>query len=215
MRYLLGLIWVAFIAYALFMAPGNSPGNDPIFKELLTLQSEEPWLLSVFTWLGIFPAVYACILLRRSVKVREDRGVPAWPFVLFSFGLGAFALLPYFAWSSPFRKKVTYDPLPSAERSRTGISRVASHKLTHLILLILTLGTACYAVMQGNPEHFAEAFNQSSFVHIMTIDFGVLTLLSAYALFRDARTNGRTTNWAWGGLLPLVGPLLYLLTERK
>jgi hypothetical protein len=215
MKYVLGLLWVAFIAYALFMAPGNSPGNDPIFKELLTFQSEEPWLLTVFSWLGIFPAVYACILLRKSIRVREDRRVPAWPFVLFSFGLGAFALLPYYALSSPFQKGVSSDHWPSAERPKSGISRVASHKLTHLILLILTLGSACYAMIQGNPERLAEAFNQSSFVHIMTIDFGVLTLLSTMAISRDARVNGRTTYWAWAGLLPIAGPLLYLLMERK
>ncbi|MCM3132067.1 hypothetical protein M3629_04680 [Paenibacillus polysaccharolyticus] len=214
MRYMLGLLWVAFIAYALFMAPGNSPGNDPIFKELLTLQSKEPWLLTVFSWLGIFPAVYACILLRKSVTASKGQRIPAWPFVLFSFGLGAFALLPYFALVAPSRIGI-HEPVPTVKQSKRGVPRLASHKLTHLILLLLTLGSALYALTEGNPDRFVDAFYQSSFVHIMTIDFAVLTLLSMYAIFRDARANGRTTSWAWAGLLPLAGPLLYLLTERK
>nr|WP_154983869.1 hypothetical protein [Paenibacillus xylanexedens] len=214
MRYMFGLVWVAFIAYALFMAPGNSPVNDPIFKELLTLQSREPWLLTVFSWLGIFPAVYACILLRKSMTASKRQRMPAWPFVLFSFGLGAFALLPYFALISPSPTDV-HDPDSSVKQSKRGVSRVASHKLTHLILLLLTLGSALYALIEGNSERFVDAFYQSSFVHIMTIDFIVLTLLSTYAIYRDARVNGRTTNWAWAGLLPLAGPLLYLLLERK
>jgi hypothetical protein len=92
---------------------------------------------------------------------------------------------------------------------------VASHRLTHLILLLLTLGAALYALLLGNPERFEQTFNESSFVHIMTIDFVVLTLLSTIATFRDAKVNGRASNWAWAGLLPLAGPILYLLTERK
>lgn len=225
MRYSLGLLWLIFIVYALFMAPGNSPGNDPVFKGLLTLQSKEAWLLTVFSWLGIFPAVYACLLLRNSVKAggREGkRSVPAWPFVLFSFGLGAFALLPYYAWvwTFPVRTGSAYQvnnhlPMPSADSSKTGVARVAASKLTHLVLLLLTLGLAVYAITQGNPEHYAEAFNQSSFVHIMTIDLGVLTLLSTLAIFQDARDNGRAAYWAWLGLLPLAGPLIYLLTESE
>jgi hypothetical protein len=211
---MLGLLWVAFIAYALFMAPGNSPANDPIFKELLTLQSREPWLLTVFSWLGIFPAVFACILLRKSKVASKGQRIPAWPFVLFSFGLGAFALLPYFALISPSRTGM-HDPAQSVKQSKRGVSRVVSHKLTHLILLFLTIGSALYALTEGNPDRFMDAFYQSSFVHIMTIDFVVLTLLSAYAIFRDARVNGRTRSWAWVGLLPLAGPLLYLITERK
>lgn len=214
MRYMLGLLWVAFIAYALFMAPGNSPANDPIFKDLLTLQSREPWLLTVFSWLGIFPVVFTCLLLRKSVTTLKGQRIPAWPFVLFSFGLGAFALLPYFALISPSRTGI-HDRVPSVKQSKRGVSRVASHKLTHLILLLLTLGSALYALTEGNLDRFVDAFYQSSFVHIMTIDFVVLTLLSMYAIFRDARVNGRTSSWAWAGLLPLAGPLVYLLTERK
>lgn len=216
MGYLLGLLWIAFIAYSLFMAPGQSPGSDPIFKELLTLRSDEPWLLTVFSWLGIFPAVYACLLLRKSVEARENERTPAWPFVLFSFGLGAFALLPYYAWNSNLPKRHTYNDVPSAkQQSKPSISRVTAHKLTHSVLLVLTLGTAYYAITKGNTERFVEAFNQSSFVHIMTIDFVVLTLLSTLAIFRDTRHTGRTAYWTWAGLVPLVGPIMYLLTERR
>lgn len=109
MRWILGLVWIAFIAYALLLAPGQSPGSDPIFKELITMQSKEPWLLTVFSWLGIFPAMYASMLLRTSVKERGR--VPAWPFVILSFGLGAFALLPYYAWSSSSNRSSGYTSL--------------------------------------------------------------------------------------------------------
>ncbi|WFR61765.1 PLDc N-terminal domain-containing protein [Paenibacillus amylolyticus] len=214
MRWILGLVWIAFIAYALLLAPGQSPGSDPIFQELITMQSKEPWLLTVFSWLGIFPAVYACMLLRTSVKARGAR-VPAWPFVLLSFGLGAFALLPYYVWSSSANRTSGYASLHFGRQRESGIARVAAHKLTHVVLLLLTLGTACYALMQGHPDVYMDAFKHSSFVHIMTIDFVLLTLLSVIAIYRDARSSRRSPAWAVAGIIPIVGLLLYLLTLRK
>ncbi|MDT9718668.1 hypothetical protein QVE09_07130 [Paenibacillus sp. ClWae2A] len=214
MRWILGLVWIAFIAYALFLAPGQSPGSDPIFKELITMQSKEPWLLTVFSWLGIFPAVYACMLLRTSVKERGGR-VPAWPFVILSFGLGAFALLPYYAWSSSANRSSGYTSLHFGRQRESGIGRVVAHKLTHVILLLLTLGTAFYAMTQGHPDVFMEAFNQSAFVHIMTIDFVLLTLLSMIAIYRDTEVSRRSAAWTAAGIIPIVGPLIYLLTLRR
>ncbi|WP_458461079.1 hypothetical protein [Paenibacillus sp.] len=214
MRWILGLTWVLFIAYALLLAPGQSPGSDPIFKDLITLQSKEPWLLTVFSWLGIFPAVYACMLLRSSAKERSGR-LPAWPFVLLSFGLGAFVLLPYYAWSSSGNRSSGYASLHFGRQRESGIGRVAAHKLTHVVLLLLTLGAAFYAVTQGHPDVFMESFKQSSFVHIMTIDFVLLTLLSMLAIYRDAKASRRSPVWAAAGIIPIVGPLIYLLTLRR
>lgn len=213
MRWILGLVWIAFIAYALLLAPGQSPGSDPIFKELITMQSKEPWLLTVFSWLGIFPAVYACMLLRTSVKGRGR--VPAWPFVILSFGLGAFALLPYYAWSSSANRASGYGRLHFGRQRESGIGRVAAHKLTNVVLLLLTLGTAFYAVTQGHPDVYMEAFNQSAFVHIMTIDFVLLTLLSMIAIYRDTEVSRRSAAWTAAGIIPIVGPLIYLLTLRR
>jgi hypothetical protein len=214
MRWILALIWLAFIAYAWFWVPGQPLGSDPVFKELVTLQSKEPWLLTVFSWLGIYPSIFACLLLRRSGKARRSR-VPAWTFVLLSFGLGAFALLPFFAWSSQTRRGSGYEQLSFGSQRESGIGRVATHKLTHVVLLLLTLGTGFYAVTQGNPDVYMDAFRASSFVHIMTIDFVILTLLSVIALFRDASDNRRSRGWAAAGLIPLIGPLIYLMTARR
>lgn len=214
MRWILALIWVAFIAYAWFWVSGQPLGSDPVFEELVTLQSKEPWLLTVFSWLGIYPAIFACLLLRSSGKGRGSH-VPAWPFVLLSFGLGAFALLPYFAWSSQTHRGSGYEHLSFGNQRESGIGRVAANKLTHVILLLLTLGTGYYAVTQGHPDVYMEAFMDSSFVHIMTIDFVILTLLSVIVLFRDASDSRRSRGWAVAGVIPLIGPLIYLMTSRR
>lgn len=213
MKWILGMIWLAFLAYVWIWAHGKPIGSDPVFKELITLQSKEAWLMTVFSWLGIFPAIFACLLLKTPANERGSR-VPVWPFVLLSFGLGAFALLPYFAWSSPKRSRRGTEHHHFGYR-RSIIGRIAGHKLTHGILLLLTLGTACYGFIQGHPAVYMEAFRQSSFVHIMTIDFVVLTLLSVIAIYRDAVFSRRSRIWALTGLVPLIGPIVYLVVDRR
>jgi len=214
LKWILGIIWLAFVAYAWVWAPGKPLGSDPVFKELITLQSKEAWLMTVFSWLGIFPAVFACLLLNTPANERGSR-IPVWPFVLLSFGLGAFALIPYFALSSPRRSRSGHEHPHFGYRRNSGVGRIAGHKLTHGILLLLTLGTTLYGFTQGHLAVYMEAFRQSSFVHIMTIDFVVLTLLSVLAIHRDAVFSRRSRMWAVIGVIPLVGPLVYLVVDRN
>lgn len=53
---------------------------------------------SVFNIIGIYTFVYQCLLIPGG---RSANNIPAWPFVVLSYGLGAFALLPYMALWSP------------------------------------------------------------------------------------------------------------------
>ncbi|ANF96706.1 hypothetical protein [Paenibacillus bovis] len=62
MKYVLLLVWIGFIGYALLLSP-DMPGPDPYLKSLITLQSDEPSLLAMFTLLGLFPLFYAGLLL--------------------------------------------------------------------------------------------------------------------------------------------------------
>ena len=47
----------------------------------------------LFNLMGLWPVVYASLALSDG----RDQAVSAWPFVVGSFGLGAFALMPYLA----------------------------------------------------------------------------------------------------------------------
>ena len=53
-----------------------------------------PVFFSLFNMMGVYPAVYAALLVPGG---RSAGGLPAWPFITGSFFLGAFALLPYMA----------------------------------------------------------------------------------------------------------------------
>ncbi len=205
MRYILLIVWLAFIGYATGFTP-SSPGPDPYLKSLLTLQSDEPSLMAMFTLLGLFPLSYACLLLRT-----DNRRVPAWPFVIGSFALGAFALLPYFILTASGHLAERREHI----RTVSSIRRSTEGAATHWILLLLTVAVIAYGWIGGHSEVYAQAFNSSSFVHTMTIDFVVLTLLSVYAISRDQRIEHHSHAMMWLGLIPVVGILIYVWRTRE
>ncbi|MFD1888169.1 hypothetical protein [Paenibacillus wenxiniae] len=205
MRYILLVIWLAFIGYALFFTP-DTGGADPYLRSLLTLQSKEPSLMAMFSLLGLYPLSYACLLLRG-----DDRRVPAWPFVLGSFALGAFALLPYFILTASGRWAEHRPRIRTARSIRGSVEGAA----THWILLLITVGVIAYGWIGGHSVAYAQAFNSSSFVHTMTIDFVVLTLLSVYAIHQDQRVTRQPAGIMWIGLIPVIGLLLYVWRTRE
>ncbi|NGZ75274.1 hypothetical protein [Saccharibacillus alkalitolerans] len=202
-RALLLVVWLAFIVYALFFAPGAGGGEDPWFVPLLTLQAVEPSLLAMFTLLGLFPLTYACLLLRH-----DDRVVPAWPFVLLSFALGVFALLPYYILTSH-----THAGSHTLRLSES-IRRTAESQVTHAILFVLTLVVMGWGFLAGDLGVYAEAFRTSRFVNVMTIDFALLTLLSVYAIYTGSRRRSMPQAMALLGLIPILGLLLYIWMTR-
>ena len=54
----------------------------------------------MFNIIGLYTFFFQCLLIPGG---RSANKVPAWPFVVLSFGLGAFALLPYMALWRPDR----------------------------------------------------------------------------------------------------------------
>ena len=202
-RVLLLVVWLAFIVYALFFAPGAGGGEDPWLRSLLRLQSDEPSLMAMFTLLGLFPLTFACMLLRH-----DDRKVPAWPFVLLSFALGVFALLPYYMLTSATHAGSHDLRLPEKLR------RTAEWSVTHAILFVLTLSVMVWGLALGDLNVYAEAFRTSHFVHVMTIDFGLLTLLSVYAIYTGSRRRSLPQAMALLGLIPILGLLVYVWMTR-
>ncbi|MFD2671473.1 hypothetical protein [Marinicrinis sediminis] len=198
MRLFMFIIWILFIGYAWLMAPGHRGGEDEIMQKLLTLQHDEPSLLAMFSLLGLYPMAFAFLLLRND---RADK--PAWPFSLGAFVLGAFALIPYY-FMNDFRRMGHRNRLPHKH------TLLLKHPFLLLILMIGTMGVFIYGFAAGNLAVYQEAFQQSQFVHVMTVDFAVLTLLSMYAIHVDQRLRATRSRLWWLGLFPIIGLLLYL-----
>ncbi len=198
MRFLLFLIWLAFIGYAVMYAPGQSGFDDSIMMELFKLQSDEPLLIAVFSLLGVFPVAYCLILLR------ADRySTPALPFALGSFVLGGFALLPYYFTVSLSPRRTN--------RTSANWYYFLTNRFTIFLVLLIAIGLIVYGLTLGNWSVYFEAFQQSHFVHVMTIDLVVMSFLSVIAIRKDRVIPYPNRLIPLIGLIPVVGLLIYTL----
>lgn len=193
------IIWLLLIAYAVFLAPGTG-ANNPIIPQLLSGDwgAIDPLVLAVFNSLGIFPLVFLTLLL-----LNDEQRWPAWPFALLSFGIGAFALLPYYAFGIRKPEKRLRTPRWLVRFLRTRF---------WLIVLIVMWAGNWLTLLQGfSFTDYADAFFASSLVSVMTVDWFVLYGLSVYTVHRfypDAHSKGL----AW---IPIIGPVLVLLMNRE
>lgn len=193
------LIWLLLIGYAIFLAPGTG-ANNPVIPQLLSGDwgAIDPLVLAVFNSLGLFPLVFLTLLL-----LNDRMRWPAWPFALLSFGIGAFSLLPYYAFGlrKPEKKLRTPRWLVRFLRSRFWL----------IVLIVMWTGNWLTLLQGFSFADYADSFFASSLVSVMTVDWFVLYGLSVYTVHRfypDARYKGL----AW---IPIVGPVIVLLMNRE
>lgn len=194
------IIWILLIGYAVFFAPGRGNASDPVLSEVFqgNWAAIDPLVLTVFNSLGIFPLVFLTLLLRND-KMRW----PAWPFSLVSFALGAFSLLPYFAFGNrpPERELRTPRWLLKMLQSNTWLA----------FLIVITIANLITLQNGISLDAYRETFNQSHLVSVMTVDWFVLWGLSVYAVYHfypEARMKPLA-------FLPILGPPLVLLLNPR
>jgi len=200
-KIILAILWFGFIVYAFFLAPPNQPDTF----ELITKMSLGEWqginslIISLFNLMGIWPAVYACILFAdgRGQRLR------AFPFVLGSFAVGAFSLLPYLI----FRQ-----PNPQFSGSKDWLLKIWDSRITAIVLLIGALILLIFGFFQGNWQDFIQQWKSDRFIHVMSLDFCLLSLLFPLLVQDDLKRREMKTSWLFTGItvFPLLGPLIYL-----
>lgn len=200
-KLIFGIIWLSFTSYAFLFAPPNQPDTLDLIINLSTgnLQGINTLIVSLFNLMGILPAIYACFLL---VDGREQK-LPAWIFVLGSFGVGAFALLPYLA-------------LRETNTIWTGkqnlLIKIVESKITGIILTIGTLILVFWGINNGDWSDFATQWHNSKFIHVMSLDFCLLCLLLPVVVKDDLPKRGikNPAILVIISLIPLLGTLVYL-----
>lgn len=220
--------WISFIAYAFLLAPtGDAEIQQTMIKALIApppWDGANPIFASLFILLGVWPAVYAALLLPLKPITQK---LPAWPFVAASFGLGAFGLTPYLALTS-------YAPGPT--ESESGAARFFGSAGMGIFLLANTVALLLFALgvfapndLNGGSDYpvdvifytylrqFGELFSSLKLVNVPSCDFLALWALSSKPLLEDMRRRG----WYRGGafdlalfvsfmLAPLVGACAWL-----
>ncbi len=199
-KFILGFLWVGFLSYALLLAPPDQPDTFELIKNLSTGQWQgiNPLVIALFNIMGIWPLAYSAILF---IDGRGQK-IPAWLFASASFGLGAFALLPYLALRESNQQFVGKKNL---------FLKLLDSRVTGILL---TLGAAFLVgySLNGNWGNFVQQFQTNRFIHVMSLDFCLLSLLFSTILGDDiARRGWQNSQLFWlFAVIPLFGPLLYL-----
>lgn len=204
----------ALIYYAAAIAPAQTPYRDQYFIEkLVGLRSNDGFVINTILWceffiMGLWPVVYSALLLPSARN--QKSGPPAWPFLTLSFGVGAFALLPYFGLWQPPPPKVT-----KAELSKFPLN-LLENKLVAYGALLSGLGLLVTAGLAGEAQwtEMYQYVRESRFINVMSVDFLTLSTLAPFWVYNDMSTRRWLDKGSWllpVSLVPYLGPALYLV----
>lgn len=197
----LGCLWLAFLGYAFLFAPPNQPETMDLIVRLSSgdWANINPLITALFNLMGILPLMYGAILFL------DGRGqqLPAWLFSIGSFFAGAFALLPYLA----LRQEN-----PQFIGTKNWWLRWQDSRVLGGLILIGTVTLLVYGVTQGDWHDFVVQFGQDRFIHVMSLDFCLLSLLLPTLVRDDMARRGLDQAWLfWAiALIPLLGMAVYL-----
>ena len=203
--------FAAFVAYAALGAPPDDPAlTRALVRGSFTgdLGGVDPAIAAIFSTLGVVPVLASTFVLRDGAR----RVLPAWPFALGMFAVGAFALLPWLA----LRNVCGPRALP---RPPGPVRRLEARRFFGAGILLALLGLLAWAFARGSFHAYWHAFQTVSMVHVMSIDLVVCAALLA-VLVEEARAHDdvfRAEPMAARALrfVPLLGAALWnALTPR-
>ncbi|USR89687.1 DUF2834 domain-containing protein [Phormidium yuhuli AB48] len=194
-------LWFAFLGYAFLLAPPDRPETVDLIINLSSGNWDglNPAIVALFNLMGIFPFAYGAMMFA------DGRGqkIGAWVFAAASFGVGAFAILPYLALR---------DPNPNLEGDLNPLLRFWDSRILGGILTLGAIALLGFGLSQGNWSDFSQQWQSSRFIHVMSLDFCLLCGLVPALLGDDmARRGLKNPKLFWAvSLTPLLGLLLYL-----
>lgn len=195
------LLWIGFSIYAFTLAPPSQPDTFDLIIRLSSGQWDgiNPAIIALFNLMGVWPMVYACLALIDGVGQK----IPAWPFVAASFAVGAFAILPYLALRASN---------PTFEGSKTKLLGLLDSPWLGRMLAIASLVLLGYGLLYGDWHNFAQQWQTSQFIHVMSLDFCLLCLIVSPLVKDDmAKRDLHSPSLFWAAtLLPLLGVVFYL-----
>lgn len=199
------LIWIGFTAYAFIFAPPDQPDTLDLIKNLSFGRWEgiNPLIIALFNLMGILPMIYSCILF---IDGRGQK-IPAWLFASASFGVGAFALIPYLALRNPN---------PQFIGRKNIFLKLLDSRITGIFITVGALILVFFGLTQGNWQDFGQQWQTNRFIHVMSLDFCMLCLLFSTLVKDDmARRNMQSQLLFWSvRIIPLFGALFYLCVRK-
>jgi hypothetical protein len=191
-----GMLWVLLVGATLFLAPPIREDASTWALALATgaWEGENPLTIAHFNLMGLWPIAIAMLLVD---ELRPEEGVPAWPFVVLMMVGGAFVMLPWFFLrkARPRRERGAPERLLMQPAAIVGVATAAT---------FLSL----WGLVAGDVFSWEIGRATEGFLYIMTLDYGVLWLLSLLIAREQGEAIG-DIRWRFTGL-PLVGSLIWV-----
>jgi hypothetical protein len=162
------LLWLSLVGVT-FIAPTVRDNVGPWLIELCTGEwsAHEPWVVTHFWLMGVWPALFALLL--------RGEGPRSWPFRALAFVSGCYGLLPWFAWrTEPSR------PEPSRAWATAAALCGAG-----------AVGLVGWATVRGSIIAWAGEASADGFIFIMAFDFLAFWLASVLEV------RAREGQWWW------------------
>lgn len=196
------VLWLGLLGVSIGWAPPSSPDTTEVIVKMMTgrLEGVNQALFALFNLMGVFPMVFLAVLASDSTSQK----VPKWPFLLASFVVGAFALLPYLMlrqWHLPRREPTSW------------WLRLLSSRAFALLLLVAAL-VLVVVFITGDLAAFAELFRTQQFPFVMSFDFVACCAAAALLAREEAQLRGQAS-LGWWGLVPAIGLPLALAIRRR
>lgn len=195
------VLWLGFSLYAFTLAPPQQPDTFDLIVRLASGQWQglNPVIVALFNLMGIWPMIYACLALIDGTAQK----IAAWPFVLVSFGAGAFAILPYL---------VLRESHSTFDGPKTFLLKLVDSVWTGRAIALASVILLVYGITSGDWNDFARQWQTSQFIHVMSLDFCMLCAI-VWPLLEDDMAKRNLSNPAlfWSAtLIPLLGIAFYL-----
>jgi len=197
------VIWIGFVGYTLWLAPLDQPDTWPLVQKLLTLQwtKVNAIIPALFSLMGVWPMIYACLMFADG-RMQKFR---AWPYFVGSNGTGVICLMPYL---------ILRESNQEFYGKKDKWLRILDRRSTGVFLLLSTIALFAYAILGGDWGDYVQQFQTRHFVHLISLDFCLMSLIFPLtSLFDDdmARRGLNDSRIFWAvALIPLFGPLVYL-----
>jgi hypothetical protein len=213
-KLIFGLLWLGFGGYAFLLAPPDRSNTLQLIIDLSTgkWQDINPAIVALFNLMGILPAIYACLMLIDG----KTQKLPAGLFCAASFGVGAFAILPYLALRVPSSNSQNNLQLAGGI-DRRGIIKVVDSRWLGIALTIGTIVLLSYGIGRGDWLDFSQQWQTNRFIHVMSLDFCLLSLLLPVLISDDIDRRNFTNPQLVRiiSFIPLFGGLYYLCVRPQ
>ena len=194
----LGSLWLALTAYAIASSFTKTQAGDfELIRKMVLgeFSGINPIIIAIFYIMGIFPVVYAAFILFDS-----KQKISPYPFAAVSFGVGAFALLPYLALRETDK---TWD------KSKNWLLKLLDSRFIAISSTIAIITLIVWGLTQGNWSDFVAQWQTSQFIHVMSIDFTFLCLLFPAILGDDIARRDVAGILKAIAYIPLFGALIF------